>query len=139
MQLTSLSFQHCSDMPQRLTGEGGGLSPHLAWSDVPDGTQSFLLIARDGDAPLRPVIIWKVAGIESACRELKEGTGKEYEAPAPRNGSHRYYFNLYALNNRLEIQEKDWDAIQARIKDHVLAEAELIGIYTTGGRKPRRD
>lgn len=139
MKLTSPSFEHCFDMPRRFTAEGEGLSPDLAWSDVPQGTQSLLLVARDGDAPLRPVVIWVVSGLAADCRELKAGAGQGYKAPAPQNGSHRYYFNLYALDSALQVQDHDWNAIQGRIEGHVLAEAELIGIYTTGGRKPRRD
>ena len=30
------------------------LNPHLAWSEVPDGTQSFVLICHDFDVPSRP-------------------------------------------------------------------------------------
>ncbi|MED5620358.1 YbhB/YbcL family Raf kinase inhibitor-like protein [Ideonella sp. BN130291] len=39
----------------RLTGEGVGfsdnLNPHLAWSDLPAGTQSLVLICHDFDVP----------------------------------------------------------------------------------------
>ena len=29
-------------------------NPHLAWSDVPDGTRSFLLVCVDPDVPTVP-------------------------------------------------------------------------------------
>jgi len=42
----------------RRTADGVGfsdnLSPHLAWSDLPAGTRSLVLICHDGDVPSRP-------------------------------------------------------------------------------------
>jgi Raf kinase inhibitor-like YbhB/YbcL family protein len=39
--------------PQGGVGFADNMSPHLAWSDVPLGTQSFALICHDFDAPSR--------------------------------------------------------------------------------------
>jgi phosphatidylethanolamine-binding protein (PEBP) family uncharacterized protein len=61
MQLISQSFQD----GQRIPGEfafavpdaashvalSSNRNPHLAWSDVPDGTRSFVLVCHDPDVP----------------------------------------------------------------------------------------
>lgn len=41
MQLTSSAFRAGGAIPARHTGEGEDVSPPLAWSDVPAGTQSL--------------------------------------------------------------------------------------------------
>ncbi len=40
--------------PRRHVELSDNRNPHLAWSDVPDGTQSFALILHDFDVPSRP-------------------------------------------------------------------------------------
>jgi Raf kinase inhibitor-like YbhB/YbcL family protein len=63
MKLWSESWADGARIPPRYAagkpdGQGGAtfsdnLSPHLAWSDVPAGTQSFALICHDPDVPSR--------------------------------------------------------------------------------------
>ncbi len=63
MKLWSDSWVNGDRIPARYAagkpdGQGGAtfsdnLSPHLAWSDVPEGTQSFALICHDFDVPSR--------------------------------------------------------------------------------------
>lgn len=40
--------------PESHVTFGPNQNPHLAWSDLPDGTQSLALIAHDRDVPTRP-------------------------------------------------------------------------------------
>ena len=60
MKIHSDSFQHRQRIPAEFaagqpTADGFGFAPnrnpHLAWSDAPDGTQSFALLCIDPDAP----------------------------------------------------------------------------------------
>ena len=51
LALTSTSFTHQGEIPTRHTCEGADVSPELAWSGVPDGTRSLVLIVDDPDAP----------------------------------------------------------------------------------------
>ncbi len=62
MKLWSTSWFNGDRIPPqyaagRLTADGptfsDNLNPHLAWSEVPEGTQSFALIAHDFDVPSR--------------------------------------------------------------------------------------
>ena len=64
MKLWSESWTNGDRIPQRYAagrpdGKGGAsfsdnLNPHLAWSDLPAGTQSLVLICHDFDVPSRP-------------------------------------------------------------------------------------
>lgn len=56
MKLGSDSFEHRGAIPADFAlgapgGFGGNRNPHLAWSDVPEGTRSFALLCIDADAP----------------------------------------------------------------------------------------
>lgn len=53
-----------------------------------------------------------------------------YGGPCPLIGKHRYFFLLYALDQtlgRLTIANKS--GVEAAMAGHVLAQAELIGLY----------
>lgn len=40
--------------PQSRVALAGNRNPHLAWTDVPDGTRSFVILAVDPDVPTKP-------------------------------------------------------------------------------------
>lgn len=64
MQLTSDSFSDgqaipakyafCRPEPEAHASLSDNISPHLAWSGVPEGTRSFVLLCCDPDVPSRP-------------------------------------------------------------------------------------
>ena len=47
MKLESSAFADGSPIPKKHTADGPDLSPPLAWSDVPAGTQCFALLCDD--------------------------------------------------------------------------------------------
>ena len=63
MRLTSTSFANDATLPVefafgKVASEGhvalsSNRNPHLAWSDVPDGTLSFVVVCHDPDVPSR--------------------------------------------------------------------------------------
>ena len=62
MKLSSQSFSNGQPIPAEFaagsaTGFGGNRNPHLAWSEVPQGTRSFALICVDPDAPTVPELV----------------------------------------------------------------------------------
>ena len=63
-----------------------------------------------------------------------------YRGPLPPRGSgpHRYYFSLYALDTPITLPPHEATAahLQDLIADHVLAEAQTMGIYER--RVPRK-
>ena len=46
-------FAFCTPDPAHHVCLGRNRNPHLAWSDIPAGTQSFVLICHDPDVPSR--------------------------------------------------------------------------------------
>ncbi|MFW7341673.1 YbhB/YbcL family Raf kinase inhibitor-like protein [Pollutimonas sp. H1-120] len=64
MKLTSESFTDQGAIPERnafgkIDGQNhvalaGNANPHLAWSDAPQATQSFVVICHDPDVPSKP-------------------------------------------------------------------------------------
>ncbi len=51
IELTSPAFHAGEPIPEKYTEDGDDLSPPLAWSGVPEGTQELVLICDDPDAP----------------------------------------------------------------------------------------
>jgi Phosphatidylethanolamine-binding protein len=50
MQLSSSAFPDGGEIPRRFTCDGEDLSPPLAWTDVPPGARSLVLLCDDPDA-----------------------------------------------------------------------------------------
>lgn len=150
--LTSPGFSHQGDIPMRYTCEGEDLSPPLAWSGLPEGTKSLVLIVDDPDAPdpRAPRRIWAHWGLynipptQSSLPEgvksstLPEGTlviendwkRAEYNGPCPPIGRHRYFFKLFALDTTLpRLKHPDKKTLEEAMKGHILGQAELVGTY----------
>jgi Raf kinase inhibitor-like YbhB/YbcL family protein len=58
-----------------------------------------------------------------------------YNGPCPPIGRHRYFHKLYALDRVLpDLGRPTKAALEAAMKGHVLAEAQLVGLYRKGAR-----
>jgi Raf kinase inhibitor-like YbhB/YbcL family protein len=63
---------------------GANISPHLAWSDPPAGSQSFVVTLYDPDAPTGSGWWhWVVANIPASCRALPRGAGSGQASMPP--------------------------------------------------------
>lgn len=150
--LTSASFQEGQPIPPKHTCEGQDLSPPLAWDHAPNGTKSFALIHDDPDAPGNTWVHWVLFNLPASVGHLPEGMPKDreladgsrqgmtdfgrtgYGGPCPPSGTHRYFFKLYALDMMLSLPSGATKAqVEAAMKDHVLAEAQLMGVYHRRG------
>ena len=147
MKLTSSAFQHNAQIPSEFTCDGSDLSPPLSISDVPANAKSLVLICDDPDAPVGTWDHWVVFNIPPSTKEISKGTwpqgtpGKNswgrtgYGGPCPPSGTHRYFFKLYALNTMLNLPHGSAKKqIEAAMQNHILAKAELIGLYKRVGR-----
>ena len=149
IELKTTSFTPGGFIPKRYTCEAADVSPALAWTDPPPGTQSFALIEDDPDAPSGTFVHWVVYDLPAAYRNLpealsgnsqmsdgaKQGTNDfsrtGYSGPCPPPGKpHRYFIRLYALdailNLRPAVRRKELDAA---MQGHILAQAELMGRF----------
>ncbi|HEY5657276.1 MAG TPA: YbhB/YbcL family Raf kinase inhibitor-like protein [Myxococcota bacterium] len=152
LKLTSPAFAHSGEIPARYTCDGDNVSPPLAWSNLPEGTQSLALVVDDPDAPdpKAPKMTWvhwvlynippDSAGlVESVSpRNLPSGTqeGRNswkrtgYGGPCPPIGRHRYFHKLYALDVVLpDLGTPTSGALSKAMEGHVLGRAELIGTF----------
>jgi len=154
MLITSPAFRHQGEIPARYTCEGEDISPPISWHAVPDETISLVLIVDDPDAPdpASPRMTWvhwlltdmpaATTGLPEAVQQLPTGAvpgvndfkRTRYGGPCPPIGRHRYFFKLYALDQKLSLVKPNKAAIEAAMKGHVLAHAELIGTYEKKGR-----
>lgn len=141
MQLTSPHWQNNQTIPTQFTCEGEDISPALAWSDIPDGTKSFVLIVRDPDAPSKEWIHWLVKDISANVTNVANNTvpagGVEvmndfgrtgWGGPCPPNGEHRYYFELYALAVATTAGNSLTE-VETAMDGHILAKGELLGLF----------
>lgn len=142
MNLTSSAFSHNGNIPSEYTCDGSDLSPPLGISDVPSNAKSLVLISDDPDAPVGTWDHWVVFDIPPATTQIPKGTepkgtpGKNswgktgYGCPCPPSGAHRYFFKLYALDTMLNIPAGSTKKqIEAAMQGHILAKAELTGLY----------
>lgn len=61
----------------------------------------------------------------------EDNVGYRGPMPPPKSGDHRYYFRLYALDTKLSDKPgMDKEALLKAMKDHVLAEGQLMGTYS---------
>jgi len=133
--LQSSAFQNGGSIPKKFTCEAADVSPELTWSGVPEKTQSFALIADDPDAPMGTWVHWVIYDLPPNTAKLPEGVPKQeqaaYGGPCPPPGKpHRYFFKLYALDSKLNLKPgARKPEVEAAMKGHVLAEAELMGKY----------
>ena len=151
MHLRSSAFVGGGAIPVRCTCEGDDVSPPLAWSGAPDGTRSFALVVDDPDAPdprapKMTWVHWVLYNIPASVTSLAEGASRRlppgalegrndwkrtgYGGPCPPVGRHRYFHKLYALDAELpDLREPTKAKLEAAMKGHVLAHAELVGTY----------
>jgi len=121
----------------------------LEWRDAPQQTRSYALIVEDPDAPSGTFRHWAIYNIAAGETGLSESDSKaepgdvaqgvndfgnrHYDGPQPPkgHGPHHYHFRLAALDIAwLDLPahttaEEVWTAARA----HVIAEAEVVGIY----------
>jgi len=77
LTITSSAFADQGTMPRRYTGDGDDVSPPLAWSGIPEGTQSLALICDDPDAPVGTWVHWVIWNIPAVETGLAEGIPPE--------------------------------------------------------------
>ncbi len=143
MDLTSPSFAHHEDIPEKYTVDGENISPPLEIRGVPEKAQSLALIVQDLDAPIGIFTHWVVWNIPADTTRIEEGQappGAEegmngfgnvgYAGPCPPSGRHRYRFRLFALDSMLDATSPDrLDQIQSDMQDCILDKAILTGWY----------
>jgi len=144
MTMTSPAFVHAKAIPRKFTCDGEDLNPPLLIEGVPKEAKSLALVMDDPDAPGGVWVHWVLWNIDPATARIGEGSvppeaeqglnsweRRIYGGPCPPAGIHRYFFRLFALQERLDLPvsatRKDLDrAMQGKI----LARCELCALYS---------
>ena len=145
MTLSSPAFVAAGSIPVRFTCDGVDVSPALAWSGSPSGTAAYALIVTRTPAASSTGSPLDLPADRLALDEGASGAGGFAEGndpfrPAwpgvglrPPSGTHRYVFELFALDRALGLAGQPRAAEVRRALDgHVLASGRLVGTYRRG-------
>ena len=157
--LTTTAWQDGGVIPDKFTQAAGdaAVSPALEWTQVPPGTQSFVILMHDPEPVLNKGskmdithwLIWNIPGTSTGlpegfpAGERPDGTrqvslrSNAYMGPgAPAGPYHHYTFELYALDNKLDVpqgtpqQAADTrTAVVNAMDGHVLGKAMLVARF----------
>ena len=157
--MTTTAWEDGGVIPDKYTMAAGpsAVSPELKWSQVPAGTQSFVLLMHDPEPVLNKGskmdithwLIWNVPAVSTglpegvAQGELPDGSrqvslrGNAYMGPGAGPGPyHHYTFELYALDMKLDVpQGTPQQAADTRMAvvnamdGHVLGKAVLVARF----------
>jgi Raf kinase inhibitor-like YbhB/YbcL family protein len=143
LEITSPAFAPNAEIPGDFTCDGADTSPPLQWRMVPPQAKSLALLVDDPDAPKSTFTHWLVTGISPTSRGVDAGHVPEgateqanssgtngYTPPCPPSGSHRYVFQLFALDTALPATVHTRADLLRAINGHVLAQGKLVGTYT---------
>lgn len=141
MQVTSFAFNNNDELPPRYKGS---LNPPLDISGTPAEAKSLALVVHDPDGVSGDYIHWTIWDISPTTSEILEGGAPDgavegitsagtpgYVGPKPPRGSgtHHYTFDLYALDQVLDLLPRtSADDLLKIIAEHTLARATLIGV-----------
>lgn len=140
LTITSPAFQPNQAIPEKYSCNGP--NPPLTIEDIPEGTKSLALILDDPDAPNGTFDHWIVWNISPSQKQIAENSApgleglnsdgeNSYTGPCPPPGKpHHYNFKVYAVDIQLQISpNSDKKTLEEALKDHILAEGKLIGLY----------
>ena len=72
MKIASTVFAHNSPIPFKYTCQGENINPPLEFIDIPEKTQSLVLIVDDPDAPSKTWLHWLVYNIDPNIKSVAE-------------------------------------------------------------------
>jgi Raf kinase inhibitor-like YbhB/YbcL family protein len=137
----SPAFENNKNIPKKYTCDSEDVNPPLTIESIPEGTESLVLIVDDPDAPMGTWdhwIVWDIPPAGEIAENSVPGTEgmnsfnrTSYGGPCPPSGTHRYFFKVYALDKKLDLDSsaRKKDVIDA-MKNHIVAKGQLIGLYS---------
>ncbi len=149
LTLSSSSLQN-GTIPKELTCDGSDQSPALAWSAPPPETKSLVLTETDPDAPGGTFTHWVMFNLPANTTGLPANLPKQEQLAdgsrqgrndfgkigyggscPPRGTTHRYFFDLFALDSNLNVPPGTTRAqVEEAMNTHVLARGKLMARYS---------
>lgn len=146
LRLTSPAFSDGAPIPNQYTSKGDNVNPPLNILNTPAGAESLAIIMHDPDAPRGDFLHWLVWDIPPsteaiAANSLPVGALQGFNdsdelgymgpAPPPGTGTHRYTFELYALNTTLDMDaHATREELESTMKGHILDHTTLTGLFS---------
>ncbi|MGB8468435.1 MAG: YbhB/YbcL family Raf kinase inhibitor-like protein [Candidatus Babeliales bacterium] len=145
--LLSNDFADNNNIPIDCTCDGSSRMPAFSWSGQPTGTQSYVFLCEDPDAPGKTwihCVLFNIPAsmhsIESYAQITASGAliGKNDSnaplwgapCPPPTHGAHHYICSLYALDTKLLLSVgATYAEVTQAMNGHVLASAKIVGLY----------
>jgi Raf kinase inhibitor-like YbhB/YbcL family protein len=150
--LTSTAQRSDGRIEDQYTAYFDNRSPPLNWTSAPD-VKAWAIIVEDPDAPREhPFIHWMIWNIEGGIQQLEAGLpntahlltpqaaiqgkndmgGYGYFGPRPPQGHglHRYYFQIFALDDFIPMDEDTpLKELLNALKGNTIAKGELMMTY----------
>jgi len=150
--VTSLAQEASGKLSDRCSAYFDNRSPPLEWSEVPD-TKAWAVIVEDPDAPReKPFVHWMLWNLQGGITALPEGLpnsdvlatpqgaiqgrndmgGYGWFGPRPPagHGVHRYYFQVFALDDGIDMRpDTPLPELLNALKGHTLATGEMMATY----------
>lgn len=152
MRLSSAAFEDEESIPDQFTCEGKDISPPLSIEGVDPEAESLALIVDDPDAPIGIFIHWLVWNVPPEMTQIPPGIARtgvpkelegaiqgendfgelDYRGPCPPGSvEHKYRFNLYALDQRLELKPGTGrQRLKEAMEGHIVEKTILRGTYS---------
>jgi Raf kinase inhibitor-like YbhB/YbcL family protein len=144
MQVVSPVFKEGTAIPPQYSCKGQNISPPLNFVLVPQDAKSLALIVHDPDAPSGDYVHWTVWDIPAdtgtiaanslpvgAIQGVNSAGENKYMGPCPPSGTHRYMFELYALDASLGLPaETERDGLLKAMEGHILERFTLTGTFS---------
>ncbi len=149
IKIKSKVFDEGEPIPVKYTCSGIDVSPPLEWESLPEDTVSIAIICEDPDAPGGTWSHWVIFNLPAVARNLPEHVmGREildngavqglndfgkvgYGGPCPPNGTHHYYYKIFALNTKLDLPPRTTrKTFLESINEHVIDQGQIMGTFT---------
>ncbi len=142
--IVSPAFADGASIPDQFTCRGANVSPPLSFNGTPEHAASIALIMHDPDAPGGDFLHWSLWNINPHLSSLpadtvptgalagRNGFGTSaYGGPCPPSGTHRYIFELFALDIELGLPPgSDEQELREAMEGHIIETATLGGLFT---------
>ncbi len=146
LKLESSAFSDGEEIPKKHGYKNGNIRPQLTINEITSNTQSLVIIMDDPDAQAavgKIWVHWLIWNIDPNTNEISESLipsnaleGKTdfgeigYGGPAPPDKRHTYFFKLYALDTKLDLEKgSSKQQIENAMEGHILEKTTLTGTY----------
>jgi Raf kinase inhibitor-like YbhB/YbcL family protein len=156
--VTSMAQEPSGKLADRHSAYFDNISPPLQWTNVPD-VRAWAVIVEDPDAPREePFIHWMIWNIQGEINALPEGVPNTEFPPTPQggiqgrndtggygwfgprppagHGVHRYYFQVFALDDLIEMgPDTPLKELLNALKGNTIAKGEMMATYEAPSRQ----